>query len=146
MSPPCDAVATTAATATNQSSTTGLAAGVQEVPDVLEVRQLFTNTYTYPQPSQDRADVTSLRLLQVAELQAWISDNKLPPQKSKRKEGVFFFFFHFCSHPLPHTNVDHHTDLIAFILTTSEFTQVCKADITAIVEKVVLTFPFFSPL
>lgn len=47
--------------------------------------------------SQDRADAASLKLLHVPELQAWISDNHLPAQKSKRKEGSLIYF----RRPLP---------------------------------------------
>lgn len=89
-----------------------------------EVRQYSVDTYTLhsPTPSQDRADASSLKLL------AWVGDKKLTIPKWKRKDGKFIYF-----HPR-HANC--RTDLIAIILSTTEFKQVSKSDIKEIVEKV----------
>ena len=81
-----------------------------------------------PTPSQDRADASSLKLLQVPELLAWVGDKKLTIPKWKHKDGKFIYF-----HPR-HANC--RTDLIAIILSTTEFKQVSKSDIKEIVEKV----------
>ncbi|KAI9439446.1 hypothetical protein BJY52DRAFT_1229618 [Lactarius psammicola] len=58
-----------------------------------------------------RADAASLKLLQVSELLAWMSDNKLAMPKSKRKD-----------------------DLITAIVKSSEFAQVTRSTIQEIVE------------
>ena len=60
---------------------------LEEVRQCKSLRHLFLPTLL-----QDRADAASLRLLQVSELLAWISDNKLPTPKSKRKDGTSFNF------------------------------------------------------
>ena len=76
-----------------------------------------------------RANATSLRALQVAELQAWISSNGLSMPKSKRKEGMSQFF--------AQININMAcTDLIAAIVDSPRFAWVSKSMIEDIVEKV----------
>ena len=75
------------------------------------------------------ADAVSLRALQVAELQAWISSNGLSMPKSKHKEGMSQFF--------AQININMAcTDLIAAIVDSPRFAWVSKSMIEDIVEKV----------
>src|ERR1700677_1527675 len=54
-----------------------------------EVRHRFHCDIQLTHSLQDaRADAASLKLLQVSELQAWVSDNKVVIPKLKRKDGM----------------------------------------------------------
>ncbi|KAI9430174.1 hypothetical protein BJY52DRAFT_1200234 [Lactarius psammicola] len=64
-----------------------------------------------PSDKGTRADLASLKLLQVSELLTWISDNKLNVPKSKRKD-----------------------DLIAVIINSPKFAQVPKSSIQEIID------------
>ncbi|KAI9452381.1 hypothetical protein BJY52DRAFT_1190328 [Lactarius psammicola] len=92
------------------------ATSTSEAPTSTSSEQPAASTEPTHEPSAAlvqgiRADAASLKLLQVLELLAWMSDNKLAMPKSKRKD-----------------------DLITAIVKSSEFAQVTRSTIQEIVE------------
>ena len=87
----CTTEAPTGCSTTIQQPITDMRLAQEHSAPFSEVCQNLSKDAAHPPILQGHADITTLKLLQNLELQAWIADNKLPAPKSKRKDGTSFF-------------------------------------------------------
>ena len=117
-------------TGTDQQPTAG--AFVRELSAASEVCRSLTDTHTYSWPLRTAPTLRRSSSF-MSRSSRHGSVTTISPPRSQSVKKVRWYI---SAAPFPRDDLDCRTDLIAAILKSSEFTQVSKADITGIIEKV----------